>query len=232
MRRLLPLACFLFCTLHCHAQNAVENPLFNTFKQGSMQGEGNSASVAVIKASIGTFGVNNVFRYQTTDNVAAKYIIRLRNEETITIRFDELKQAAAASAFSEKSTDLLSADIRKYAQLCFATMAKKLQLQNPRYNFTTAISDINDGFELADAAALLGLKLKSLKPCTVDNLSHYNHIIVCNPYHVAYANTGYYDELKSQAGVATLDDFRQNHFGSRCALRRCNISEAFRVDEY
>jgi hypothetical protein len=49
---------------------------------------------------------------------------------------------------------------------------------------------------------------------------------------VAYANTGYYDELKNQAGVAALDDFRQNHFGGKCALRRCAITEAFRVDEY
>ncbi|WP_276135226.1 hypothetical protein [Polluticoccus soli] len=232
MRRLSLLFCLVAGTTWCSAQTASDNPLFNTFKQGLVQGEGNAASVAVIKAAIGTFGVNNVFRYFSTDNAAGKYTIRLRNDETITLTFTELKQAATASAFSEKSTDLLSHDIRKYAELCFAVMAKKLQQQNPRYNYVSAVSDINDGIEPADAAALLGLKLKSLKPCTVDNLSHYNHIIVCNPYHIAYANTGYYDELKNQAGVATLNDFRQNHYGAKCALRRCNISEAFRVDEF
>lgn len=230
MHRLSLLVCLVLGAHWCSAQASDENPLFNTFKQGSVQGEGNASSVAIIKAAIGTFGVNNVFRYQSTDNAGGKLVIRLRNDETITLTFAEWKQAAAASAFSEKNTDLLSYDIRKYAELCFAVMAKKLQQQNPRYNYVSALSDINDGIELSDAALLLGLKLKSLKPCTVDNLSHYNHIIVCNPYHVAYANTGYYDEL-NLAGVATLEDFRQNHFGSKCALRRCNINEAFRVDE-
>lgn len=230
MRKLFLLACMI--PTFCVAQNAMENPLFNTFKQAATQGEGNSACVAVVKAAIGTFGVNNVFRYMTADNPASKYTLRLRNDETITLRFDELKQAGNASAFSEKSTDLLSADIRKYAQLCFAVMAKKLQLQNPGYTYTAAINDINDGFDITAATALLGLRLKSLTPCTVDNLSHYNHIIIRNHYHIAYANSGFYDEVKSQAGIASLSDFRQNHYGGKCALRRCNITDAYRVDEF
>jgi hypothetical protein len=231
MRSLLFVAGWSLISVCCHAQGVAENPMFNTFKQGVLKDDGNCNCVAVVKSAIGTFGVNNVFRYVATDNASAKYTVRLRNEQTIILTFAELEEAKSISGFSEKAKDLLSADIRKYALFCFAVMAKRLQLSNPAYSYKTAIADINDGYELHATAALLGLQLKPLKPCSFENLSTYNHIIILNSYYTAYANTGYYDETNVPSGYAPLNDFKQYHSGSGCMFKRCNISEAFRIDE-
>jgi hypothetical protein len=56
---------FLLATaLDSKAQAQPEtNILFNAFKQGNVNGGGNCASIALIKASIGKFGVGNIFKY-------------------------------------------------------------------------------------------------------------------------------------------------------------------------
>ena len=224
--------CLVMACYCCPAQpSAVENPLFNTFKQGNTTNEGNSATVALIKAAIGNFGINNVFRYVYTDNGGKKYNVRLRNEKRITLTFAELEQAKGQAAFRERAADPLSGEIKKYAIFCFAVLAKILQDQYPGYTYAAAISDLNDGYELTDIATLLGLQLKKLEPCSIPNLSQYNHIIVRNNYHIAYAHTGYYDECNTQAGMAALNAFRDNHAGGSCSFKKCNINQAFRVDE-
>jgi hypothetical protein len=224
--------CFLLASYFCGAQPAaVENPLFNTFKQGNTKNEGNSATVALIKAAIGNFGINNVFRYVYTDNAGKRYNVRLRNEKRITLTFAELDQAKSLAAFKERAADPLSGEIKKYAVFCFAVMAKKLQDQYPHYSYAAAIADLNDGYELAGAASLLGLQLKKLVSCAISDLSQYNHIIVRNNYHIAYAHTGFYDECNTQAGMASLNAFRDNHAAGSCSFKKCNINEAFRVDE-
>lgn len=229
MYRQLFLAASLFLHTCCMAQS--ENPLFNTFKTGTPKGGSNNNAVAIVKSAIGTFGVNNVFRYVNTDDGAKKYFVRLRNDENLVLSFEELQEARAYCCFTEKARDILSADIRKYAVFCFAVMAKKMQRENPAYTYMAAINAINDNYGLAETAALLGLRLKPLKPCTVNNLAGYNHIIVCSQFYTAYANMGYYDETGNSPGMSLLADFRHNHPGNNCLFGRCNINEAFRIDE-
>jgi hypothetical protein len=224
----------IFLVLHwqAYAQTPSDNPLFNTFKQGPVKDGDNGAVVAVVKAAIGALGVNNVFVYVTNDEVKQKYIVTLRDGQNISLKYTELQEAATSAGFSEKAKDVLSADIRKYGIFCFAVMAKNLKKQAPDATYTSAIATLNKGYSVEDAAALLGLKLQRLKPCTIENLSHYNHIIVMNRYYTAYANTGYYDELNLPAGLAALDNFRQNHNGFLCKLSMCNISEAYRIEDF
>lgn len=231
MSRLPLIIVLLLLHACCLAQNAAENPLFNTFKQNTVKGDDNNNTVAVIKSAIGTFGVNNVFRYVHTDEVARKYSVRLRSEERLALTYAELEEAAAHCNLPGKAQDMLSADIRRYAIFCFAVMAKKLQLQQPALSYRSAINTLNHTYDLAAASALLGLRLKPLKPCTIGNLSGYNHIIVCNAFYTAYANSGYYDESNSPTGIASLSDFKQNHSSGGCFFGRCNINEAFRIDE-
>lgn len=223
---------FLLLQLKALAQSPAENPLFNTFKQGLVKDGDNGAIVAVVKAAIGSLGVNNVFVYVTNDEVKQRYIVNLRNSEKIILKYSELREAGAFAGFDEKAKDILSCDIRKYAIFCYAVMAKNLKTQHDNMDYATAIATLNSGYSVEEAAALLGLKLQRLKPCSIENLSHYNHIIVMNRYYTAYSNTGYYDELNLPGGMAMLSNFRQNHNGFLCKLSLCNISEAYRIADF
>lgn len=208
-----------------------DNLLFNCFKQLVLKGEDNGTSVAFIKAAMGTMGVNNVFRNHSIDAEKKQHTILLRNGKTVVLSFAEEEQAAAASGFMSRNDDLLSADIRKYAMLCYAAMAKNLQVKYALFTYTDAINKLNADYPITDIAILLGLTLKPIKPCTVEELSHYNHILVRNYYYTAYAYLGFYDEVKLTNGIAPLSDFRKNHFGMPCSYKRCNITAAYRVDE-
>jgi hypothetical protein len=228
----------LFCLLitclglSASAQDKPEdNLLFNCFKQLVVKGEDNGTSVAFIKAAMGTFGVNNVFRNVNTDNAAKQHTILLRNGVTVVLNFAEVEEAGAAAGFMVRNNDLLSADIRRYALLCYAAMAKNLQVQRALPNYTAGIAMLNNNYPAKDIAALLGLMLKPIKPCTVEELSRYNHIMVRNNYYTSYAYLGYYDEVKLNIGFAPLEEFRKNHFGVSCAYKRCQINAAYRVDE-
>ncbi len=211
--------------------NPADNLLFNCFKNTAAgDTEGNSVLAAFLKAAIGTFGVNNVFRSELKENDKKQYNVLLRNGDIVVLGFAELETAEKLSGLKEGSTDLLSGDIRKYAQMCCAVMAKKLQMANAS-TFASAVADLADGYPVENIASLLGLVLKPVKPVNVDELAHYNHIIVKNRYYIAYAYLGYYDEVKEAKGYAPLGDMHKYHSGLPCLLRRCSISEAFRVDE-
>ena len=147
------------------------------------------------------------------------------------LSFAEEEAATAASGFMSRNADLLSADIRKYAALCYAAMVKNLQVKDALFRYDDAINKLNNKYPVTDIAILLGLQLKPIKPCTVEELAHYNHIMVCNYYYTGYAYLGYYDEVKLPNGIAPLADFRKNHFGMPCSYKRCNINAAYRVDE-
>lgn len=228
---LIILLLLLHITLQAQDRPA-DNLMFNCFKNTATdKTEGNCVTVAFIKAAIGTFGVNNVFRSVSREEEKKAYNIMLRNGEIILLGFDEMETAKKQSQLREKNTDLLSSDITKYAQMCYAVMAKKLQQSTTNHTFVTAMADLNDGYPVEDIAALLGLTLKPIKPVTTKELEHYNHILVKNYYYTAYAYLGYYDEVKQPDGYAPFDDIRKYHSGTPCFIKRCSINEAFRVDE-
>ena len=232
MRPLL-ITLILFMQLYaCAQEKPADNLMFNCFKNTATdKEEGNCVAIAFIKAAIGTFGVNNVFRAVSRDDNIKAYSIMLRNGEIVSLAYAELDMANKTLALKGKNTDLLSGDICKYATLCYATMAKKLQLSTSNHTFATAIADLSDGYSIGHIATLLGLILKPIKPVNVKELAHYNHIVVKNHYYAAYAYMGYYDEVSEKQGYAPLDAIRKYHAGLPCALKRCNITEAYRVDE-
>jgi hypothetical protein len=209
-----------------------DNLMFNCFKNTATdKAEGNCVTVAFIKAAIGTFGVNNVFRSVTREDDKKQYSIMLRNGDILLLGFDEMETAKKLSPLKAGNTDLLSADITKYAQMCYAAMAKKLQKSVGYITYAAALVDLNDGYPVENIAALLGLTLKPIKPVTTKELMHYNHILVKNYYYTAYAYLGYYDEVRQPEGYAQLEDIRKYHSGTPCFIKRCSISEAYRVDE-
>jgi len=232
MRQLL-ITLTLLAQLTVRAQERPsDNLMFNCFKNSATEkAEGNCVTVAFIKAAIGTFGVNNVFRSVNRDEDKKQYNIMLRNGSIVLLGFGELETATSVSGLRGTNTDLLSADICKYATLCYAVMAKKLQQTVTSHTFATALADLGDGYPIENIAILLGLALKPIKPVNTAALEHYNHIVVKNYYYTAYAYLGYYDEVKQTEGYAPLADMRKYHAGLPCAIKRCNITEAYRVDE-
>jgi hypothetical protein len=94
MKRIIISVIELLCINFSRAQNPAitDTSIFNSFKQGIISirnpvrkigGGGNCASVAVIKAAIGTFGVNKVFNSVTYDQDEEMYTIVLQNEDTL-----------------------------------------------------------------------------------------------------------------------------------------------------
>jgi hypothetical protein len=64
-----------------------------------MFGGGNCASVAVIKAAIATYGVNNVFKNVKDNPQLKEYLITLRDGRVISLNYDRTTYGIKKSAF-------------------------------------------------------------------------------------------------------------------------------------
>lgn len=105
------------------------SPLFSAFKQGIVKTQekkaGNCASVAIIKAAIGTYGTGKVFQQHLRENGIA---VILRDGTLLSLTLAELEMASAASAFLPGDTAQKELkEIFNYAQLCFAVLVKRYQ---------------------------------------------------------------------------------------------------------
>lgn len=139
--------------------------IFAVFVQGTGgNGEGNCASVALIKASIVTFGIDSVFEEVWKGDTA---FITLKSNERLMLSRSEVEYAAAAARFSTKPSRCDSSDfeqkdrLRKYAHLCFAVICKMVQIQYEQdgkcLTFSETVADVNDGLYTPNVYRYLGL---------------------------------------------------------------------------
>jgi len=162
MKVILYTALSLLHTMILNAQIiTVTNPdaMFNCFRQGEVAGGGNCAAIALIKASILTFGINGVFSHTYANGV---YTIVLKSGETLEVDDAELALAKTEAGFWEKdfpgssSNDLiLKSQITKYAYLCFAVMGKMVMVHGDGSYYPTTKPN-SDGF--IDSCCFKGLK--------------------------------------------------------------------------
>ncbi|MDI5950385.1 hypothetical protein QLS91_11550 [Flavobacterium sp. LB2P84] len=88
------------------------------------QGANNCVSIALIKAAIETFGLNNVFKvFRNGEN----YEVELRNNDTIIFTEQNLENSIRIGSFQPSKDETpskkeLYEEIKEYAQLCFAVM--------------------------------------------------------------------------------------------------------------
>ena len=128
----------------------------NAFKQGRVNlplfrrigGGGNCASVALIKASIGTFGFSGVFKSIIIDQQKKRFLIDLidDDETTYNLSFNNFKYASKMSAFELNKEDEVSKNILDFSNFCYAVMAEiKRSTYRRNRKYKRAIHDLNKG---------------------------------------------------------------------------------------
>lgn len=180
--------------------------LINAFKQNKKVN--NCAAIALIKASIGTFGLNGVLTTQHRTDSTFTYM--LRNKERVTISTRELHYSIAKSSILQNPTDSISNQVRMLADTCFAVMCKQQQLKDST-TFEAAVWQLNFGYKTPEIASLLGVQFTPVQSLSAKKLSRYPHLVVYNYYHAAYATNGYYDFAENSSGQAPIRNFKWNH---------------------
>jgi len=208
------------------ASTLSDTVIANAFKQGKVN---NCVSIALIKAAIGSFGLEKQFT--SVIKTDSNFIFRLRNGEDIRISGQEITYSILNNAFIQKRMDSISVRIKQLADTCFALMCKKQQ-QLSNISFEAAVNKLNTGYKTADVALLLGLKFKIIA-ATKKNLSRNQHLIICNFYHTAYASGGIYDEALSRKGIEKIKEFKWYHPAedNNYIPYLCDIKEGYKIVE-
>ena len=122
-----------------------------SFRQG---GAGNCVSIAVIKAGIQIFGVNELVLFEQQSDGVLSFIMKDGFEGTLTEH--ELNQAKNGSKFILQNNE----EIYNYANLCFASMSKRAFMEHNENadTFQKAIATLNNGEYYFMGADWLGLR--------------------------------------------------------------------------
>ncbi len=204
----------------------VLDPLLNSFKQGIVFGGGNCVSIGVIKAAIGTFGIDKVFTSITvSDNIS----VGLRSGELVVLTKEEMKLAIDSAGFVLKNKDAVSVRIKNYADTCFAVMSKHLQNMLHYQTFVKAIHDLNNGYTTAEIDTVIGLKFQEVKPHKTKKLSSYKNLVIYNTYHTIFASDGFYDESWNESGVNSISHLKFKRMGYKCGFIFCGVHGDIRL---
>lgn len=203
-----------------------DNLLFNSFKQSNVNGGGNCASIALIKASIGTFGIGKVFTSKK-DDVNKVLNVTLRDNNSYEIKYSELDESIKENGFKIKSQNSEAKNIKAYADTCFAVMVRVNEKIWEYDSYTESLSSLLNGYNTPNVYRLLGIKFKQI---STDELSNNNNIIFYNSYHAVYSSYGYYDETKSNSGYSLNSKFDNNRFGPKCSWYFCKPRKAFIIE--
>lgn len=214
-----------------------EEQLFKSFKQDEVHfegylsmlgGGGNCASIALIKAAIGTFGLNGVFKNVRVDSASEMVYVTRRDDKVIDLTFDRLQHAKDHFFVEADSTSQTALKISDYAAFCFAVMcrAKHLTMGYDAKYFYRAVDNLNKGEEAEEIYTLLGLKKNPIADLSTKNLKKYKNLVLFNAPHAVYSSSGNYDEFftGTVTGIEPLE--RLNYFHCK-TLDGCPILGAY-----
>lgn len=132
------------------------NDIFGGFRQGP---DGNCVTVSAIKAAMHRFGQSPTDIYQKVTKTAEGYRVLMRDNFTLDLTDDELKQGARGSRFVGYDKELL-----KDAQFLYAVSAKRAQMENNDgtasgsfYAAMRSLNDKEDEFGAGEGFLRLGL---------------------------------------------------------------------------
>jgi hypothetical protein len=114
--------------------------IFESFKQGERT---NCSSIALIKASLNVYGLDNLFITEKVND--SLYKITLKNNASFTLNNDEIEKATFSAGFVYIKDNCESEAITDYAILAYAVMAKYKQIINKESSFEKALEDLEDG---------------------------------------------------------------------------------------
>ena len=196
--------------------------VFTSFKQGAAN---DCASIAVIKASIATFGMdttNGVFKDDHVGQDDGVHHITLRGGDALTISPAQISQAKDYSKFEMVAGATPEPQIVDRAYLLYAVMAQRAATlgMQPGSIFSEASGSYEGGLKLlswegrdADLLpALLGFKTVDVPTTSTDQIAY----IQTNYYHAVFAIQGMYDEHGVPTPTGKLDSIH-----SACFLHIC-----------
>ena len=224
---------FLILIIFVHNLSAQENnQIFNAFKQGFVEEGGNCASIALIKACIGEFGIYKVFTELDSEDKNV-ILIKLKSGEIISLKKDEIDEARNRCGFESKNIDSNSIEIKKYAELCYAVMCKKHQMiqniSSNKISFSEAVSYLNGGYTAKYIDKLLGVTFIKIKPHRANKIDKLKNLVIYNSYHAVYASDGFYDEAKNENGINRISNLKWKRCGYRCGFIFCGVHGAFKI---
>ncbi|BDS14710.1 hypothetical protein [Aureispira anguillae] len=161
--------------------------LIKAFKQG---GTGNCVSIAIIKAGIEIFGLNNIFNHYWKDDNC--YVI-MRDGKELSFSKSELNKATKKSKFIL----LKDKSVFNYANLCFAAMAKRAQMEdndgNENMSFSEAIRSLNTGEYYLEGPHWIGLR-HHIRSIGRKHIWQYKGVIGASKKHCFFASKGLEDD--------------------------------------
>ncbi len=217
MHKLISVVFLLLFTSAAFCQPS-ENIVFKAFKQGKIREQnvkigGNCVAVAIIKAGIATFGLNNTFLSVQRDSAQKLTRVILRDGTMLTLTFAEEAMARTRSRFVQKK-NIPEAEkdscnkVMDFAQFCFAVLCKNKQMKDSDLkSYNEAIRDVNISEPAVDAYQLMGFYMQ---PVNIDPKEMYaaKNILIYNGKHCVYASNGLYDEQQITE-PAKLSDFEK-----------------------
>lgn len=164
--------------------------LFKSFKQGERT---NCASIALIKASLEVFGINNLFLITSSSGDTIK--VTLKDNSKVVITAENLKSAEISAGFVLIEDNPQSREIMRYSILTYAIMARyKMDLEKRHKTYQEALEELEYGAFAGDVYKYLGYKRGNQvvrhKRFTGGNLCG---LIAWSPAHAVYACNGYMD---------------------------------------
>lgn len=160
--------------------------LITAFRQG---GEGNCVTIAIIKAGIEIFGLNNIFQYRWVNETCE---IIMRDGYETSFSAVELDQGILLSKFILQENETAF----NYANLCFTAMVKRAQDENndelEDMSFEAAANSLNNGEYYLEGPHWIGLR-NHIKSIGRKYVWQYKGVIGASKKHCFFVSQGLED---------------------------------------
>lgn len=163
--------------------------LFECFKQGERP---NCASIALIKASLNVYGLDNLFRIEKMDDASQKII--LKNNTSFVLTNAEINKAKQSADFVLIKDNEENRKIIDYAVLTYAVMAKNKQIIDKEENFDRALDNLEYGAYTPTVYKYLGFeKGKQIEKLRRLTGGSYCGVVAWSSVHAVFACESYMD---------------------------------------
>lgn len=178
--------------------------IITSFKQG---GTGNCVSIAVIKAGIQIFGVDKVVHFERTPENGYSFTMRDGFEGTLTA--GEIIQVAEGSEFLL----LENKEVLEYANLCFASMAKRALSEEHEGARTIldAVESLNNGEYYYLGADWLGLRHHK-RPVGLKYIWNNIGVVGASRGHCFFCSEGLVDDYGIPNRISLIDRIKYKFF--------------------
>lgn len=160
--------------------------LIKAFKQG---GTGNCVSIAIIKAGIEIFGINNIFQHDWNNNICE---VIMRDGFQLNFSKEELEKGISLSKFILLENE----EVFNYANLCFTAMVKRAQAEEndgqSNMSFEEAAETLNKGEYYLEGPHWIGLR-QNTRSIGRKYIYQNKGVIGASRKHCFYASKGYED---------------------------------------